>query len=740
LAAELADQFADGVVLVPLAPVTDPEQVVPAIIRTLSISERSGQAPLSLLTSALKDKQILLLLDNCEQVVEAAVPLAELLAACPKLKLLVTSQVLLHVQAEHAFAVLPLSLPNPKRLPDLVTLSQYEAVALFIQRTQTVKPDFALTNANAPTVAAICARLDGLPLAIELAAARSKFFAPQALLSHLEQGLAVLTGGARDLPVRQQTLRGAMAWSYNLLEPEEQMLFRRVAVFVDGCSWEAAEGVCRAAGVLETDLLEGLLSLADKSLLRQQESAEGKPRFWMLQMLREFGLERLTSAAEIEPTRQAHAQYFLEMAEQAEAQLKGAEQTRWVAQLEQEHENLRAALRFLLEYARLQAGTAQGERSAELSLRMGVSLSWFWLMWVYEREGLAFLEQALAKSTAGGAGLRARAMLAAAALAFNLVGGMQRAERLCSQSLVLYRELADKAGMANGLRMLGSISRMRNQYGRARSSLQEAAALFEELGDGWSQGQCYTEWARAATEQGQFEQARALLEESLVLYQELGDQQRLGWVRYLLARLLFISQQDPARAQRLAQQSLALLRELGSSTYIPEPLGLLGWMQLVQGDLVAARPVLVESLAIFKEIGEEDDGDIRIALARLSALQGDLTAAHHLYQHNLALLWEQGINKEFVAMSLEGLAALETPEGAPRKAAQLWGTAEALREATGAIMYPVDRPDYEQAVEVARKELGEEAFAAAWDEGRTTSVEQVIIEVLRKGGRMNGES
>ena len=213
VAAELADQFADGVVLVPLAPVTDPEQVVPAIIRTLSISERSGQAPLSLLTSALKDKQILLLLDNCEQVIEAAVPLAELLAACLNLKLLVTSQVLLHVQAEHVFAIPPLSLPNLKRLPDLVTLSQYEAVALFVQRTQTVKPDFALTNANAPTVAAICARLDGLPLAIELAAARSKFFAPQALLSRLEQGLGVLTGGARDLPVRQQALRGAMAWS-----------------------------------------------------------------------------------------------------------------------------------------------------------------------------------------------------------------------------------------------------------------------------------------------------------------------------------------------------------------------------------------------------------------------------------------------------------------------------------------------------------------------------------------------
>ena len=302
VAAELVDQFADGVFLVPLAPVSDPEKVIPAIIQTLGISDLSSH-PLMLLTAALKDKHMLLLLDSFEHVITAAVLVAELLAACPRLKIMVTSQVVLRVQAEREFAVPPLSVPNLKRLPDLVTLSQYEAVALFIERAQAVKPDFQVTNANAPAVAGICARLDGLPLAIELAAARSKFFAPQALLTRLEQGLTVLTGGARDLPARQQTLRGAIAWSYNLLAPQEQQLFRRLSVFVDGCMWEAAEEVCRAAGELEGDVLDGLLSLVDKSLLRQEESAGGEPRFWMLQTLREFGLEALALAGETESTR-----------------------------------------------------------------------------------------------------------------------------------------------------------------------------------------------------------------------------------------------------------------------------------------------------------------------------------------------------------------------------------------------------------------------------------------------------
>jgi predicted ATPase len=322
VAAELLDQFADGVFFVALAPVIDAELVVPTIMQTLSISQAGTQPPLALLKAVLRDKH--LLLDNFEQVGEAAVVVAELLAACPKLKALATSRATLHVQAEREFSVPPLSLPDLKRLPDLEALSQYEAVALFIQRAQTVKADFAVTNANAPAVAGICVRLDGLPLAIELAAARAKFFAPQALLARLEQGLALLTGGARDLPARQQTLRGAITWSYELLSPAEQQLFRRLSVFVGGCTLDAAEVVCRSAGEREADVLDGLLSLVDKSLLRQEESAEDEPRFWMLQLLRGFGLETLASARESELTRQAHTEYFLALAEEAAPHLRAA--------------------------------------------------------------------------------------------------------------------------------------------------------------------------------------------------------------------------------------------------------------------------------------------------------------------------------------------------------------------------------------------------------------------------------
>jgi predicted ATPase/class 3 adenylate cyclase/DNA-binding CsgD family transcriptional regulator len=726
VAAELADSFADGVFLVSLAPVSDPEQVVPSIIQTLGISDLSGQSPLTLLKSALKDKQLLLLLDNFEQVISAAVRVAELLAVCPRLRIIVTSQVVLRLQAEHEFAVPPLSLPNPKRLPDLVTLSQYEAVALFIQRARAVKPDFSVTNTNAPAVAGICARLDGSPLAIELAAARIKFFTPQALLTRLEQGLTVLTGGARDQPTRQQTLRGAIAWSYNLLASEEQQIFRRLAVFVNGCSWEAADVVSRAAGELEGDVLDRLLSLVDKSLLRQEESAQGEPRFWMLQMLREFGLESLTSAGEMEVTQQAHAAYYLALAEEAEHQLQGTEQARWLAQLEREHENLRATLSFLLERARVKVGTQEEPSQAEWALRLCAALYGFWNTCGYSREGQAFLEQALMVRSGVGAAVRARALNTAADLAFTL-DDMEQAETLSGECLAIYRELSDRVGIASSLEILGSVARVSGQYVLARSQLEEAAALFQEMGDSWKWGRCQTELARIATEQGQYARACALLEESLGLYQTLGDQERIGWVRYLLARTLFVSQEDPSRSQSLAEQSLTLMRELGDTWLSAYPLGLLGQMRLVQGDLVAARTMLEESLAIVKGITGSDGGDpieLHFSLARLSALHGDVAAACRRYQESLVLLQDgfQG----FIPTFLEGLGTLVAEQAALREAARLWGTAEALREALGAPMYPVDLTEYEQAVAKVRSELGEEVFVTAWAEGRTTPLEQAL--------------
>jgi predicted ATPase/class 3 adenylate cyclase/tRNA A-37 threonylcarbamoyl transferase component Bud32 len=366
VAAELSDRFTDGVFFVNLAPIRDAELVIPAIAQTLEVKETAEQSLSERLKALLREKRVLLVLDNFEQVTDAAVQVAELLTACPRLKVLVTSRIALHVRAEHEFAVPPLAVPDLKHLPDVAALAQYEALSLFIQRAQAVKPDFAVTSANAVPVAAVCVRLDGLPLAIELAAARIKYFSAQTLLARLEQGLTVLSGGARDLPERQQTLRSTIAWSYDMLSPDERKLFRRLSVFVDGCSLDASEVVCTAVDGLEGDILEGMASLVDKSLLRQEEEVEGEPRFGMLQTLREFGLECLASEQEMEVTRQAHTRYYLRLAEEAEPHLKGKAAVRWLAQLEPEYENLRAALDWLLE----RADQEKDEQKADEAFRL----------------------------------------------------------------------------------------------------------------------------------------------------------------------------------------------------------------------------------------------------------------------------------------------------------------------------------------------------------------------------------
>jgi predicted ATPase/class 3 adenylate cyclase len=723
VAAELADQFADGVFAVFLAPVSDPEQVVQAIIYTLGISDVGGQPLFALLQAALKEKQLLLLLDNFEQVVASALQVAELLAACPRLKVLVTSRVVLHVRAEREFAVPPLSVPNLKRLPELVALSQYEAVALFIERALAVKPDFAVTNANAPAVAGICARLDGLPLAIELAAARVKYFPAQTLLARLEQGLAILSGGARDLPLRQQTLRGALAWSYNLLTPEEQALFRRLAVFVDGCTLEAAEQICTAPGQLEGDILEGLASLVDKSLLRQEEQAEGEARFWMLQVLREFGLERLAEVEETEATRQAHAASYLSLAEQAEPHLRGAEQVRWLNRLEQEHENLRAALTFLLE----RAGMQQGIKQAEQALRLGAALEHFWVIRRDQREGRTFLEQALASKTGVSTPVRVKALLAAAVLTFDL----EQAEALSGEGLVLSRELGDRHNIAVSLLELGTIAWEKSEYTKARARLEEAAALFQEVGDTWKRGQCLTQLARVFSVQGEYTRARLLLEECLGLYRALGDQERLGWVLFLLAQVYFRSHSDLEKASTLAEQSLALQREVGYRYGIAYTLYLLGCILLAQGEIDRTHAVFEESASGLKEMwARTGDTEALSMLADVVVLQGDLEQARALYLECLALVRESGF-KWLILACLEGLAAVVAGQGELGLAARLWGAAETVRGAIGEPIHPIYRADYERAVAAAQAQLGEEAFATAWAEGRTMPLEQVIDEALK---------
>ncbi|HEY6407500.1 MAG TPA: adenylate/guanylate cyclase domain-containing protein, partial [Ktedonobacteraceae bacterium] len=412
IASELRNVFADGVYFVSLAPISDPMLVMPTIAQALGIRDRVelGQPLSARLAEVLQQKQVLLLLDNFEQVIGAASQVADLLASCPQLKVLVTSREVLHVRAEHEFAVPPLELPDLAHLPEPAALARFPSVALFLQRAQAANPDFQLNATNARIVAAICVRLDGLPLAIELAAARMKLLSPQKLLARLSRRLAILTGGARDLPARQQTLRNTIEWSYHLLTAWEQRLFRRLSVFVGGCTLQAAEAVCTVPDDGAGQVLDGIASLVDKSLLKRlEQTGEGseEPRLLMLETIREYGLEALTTSGEEQAARQAHADYFLLLAEEAEPALKGPLLVEWLERLEQEHDNLRAALRWAVEGGR-----------ADLALRVGVALERFWVVRGHRNEGLAFLERALVAEAEIATDLRAKALLAAARLAF----------------------------------------------------------------------------------------------------------------------------------------------------------------------------------------------------------------------------------------------------------------------------------------------------------------------------------
>src|SRR6266852_7591803 len=395
-----------GVFFVSLAPIIDPMLVLPTIAQVLGIRDGAGQAQALRVVETLQRRPVLLVLDNFEQVVGAAGQVADLLASCQRLKVLVTSREVLHVRAEHEFAVPPLVLPDPARLPKLAALARFSSVALFVQRVQAVKPEFRLTTANAREVAEICVRLDGLPLAIELAAARMKLLSPQALLARMDRPLNMLTGGARDVPARQQTLRNTIECSYQLLNAREQRLFRWLSVFVSGCTLQAAEAVCDLPDDEAGHMLDGVASLVDKSLLqRVEQTEEGSEdqRLLMLETIREYGLEVLTASGEGNAARQAHAGYFLHLAEEAEPALKGPLLVVWLDRLEREHDNLRAALQWALEKGR-----------GEIALRLGIALERFWVVRGLRNEGRAFLDRALARSAGVPADVRPQALLAAA--------------------------------------------------------------------------------------------------------------------------------------------------------------------------------------------------------------------------------------------------------------------------------------------------------------------------------------
>lgn len=720
VATELQERFVDGISFVSLALVSDPRLVVPTIAQTLGIEEASERPLVDLLQTCLRDRHLLLLLDNFEQVMAAVPALSTLLAVCPHLKILVTSRAVLHIHGEYEFPVSPLELPDLSHLPENEALSQNASVALFLQRALAVMPGFQLTSANARAIAEICVRLDGLPLAIELAAARIKLLPPKALLARLEHRFQVLTGGARDVPVHQQTLYNTLAWSYHLLDAEEQRLFRRLSAFACCCTLTALEAVYRDLGDMPAYVLDGVASLIDKSLVQTEQEGE-ETHFEMLQTIHEFGLEVLHMSGEMERTRWAHAAYYLRLAEEAEPELSGPQQATWLERLEQEHENLRVALQWLLESAE----DEEHGNHKEIALRLAVALWGFWNIRGRWSEGRTFLEQALAAGKWVEASLRAKALIYAARWAF-IQSDYERAQTLCEQSQELYRERRNRSGIATSLYYLGNIAWARGDMVSARSLLEESLTILRQVGARERLAWSLFTMAMLDSSQGKYVTARTLFEESLTIHCQLGNKRGIAHSLSQLAQMLFLSQGDQARVRSLLEECLALSREIGFKEGIAASYCLSGQLALSEGDLGTAHAQAEESLMLYREMGHQHGtAEVLSVLGKVVAAKGDYATARRLHEESCAISSTLG-EQWMIAACLVELGEVIAAQQQFTWAAQLWGTSEALRESLSVPILPVERADYEDAVSAARIHLGERAFAAAWAQGRTRTPEQVL--------------
>ncbi len=678
VAGEIAGQFPGGVCFVALSAVSEPDMVVSTIAQALGLHEtgkQSLQAGLKEYVGGLR-QPMLLLLDNFEHLVSAAPAIAQLLANGPKLKAVVTSQAPLHVYGEHEFPVPPLALPDLKSIPPLQVLSRLPAVALFVERAQAVKRDFTLTKENAATVAAICARLDGLPLAIELAAARIKLLSPSAMLARLESRLSLLTGGARDLPTRQQTLRSTVDWSYGLLNPAEQTLFRRLSVFTGGCTLESVEAACDAKGDLGLDVLDAMASMVDKSLVQQVEQVDEETRFFMLSTIREYALERLAESDDEPVTRRAHAAYYLVFAEE------GAEDAvahpEWLDRFEVELDNFRMALDYLIKTG-----------DAEWGLRLGAALFRFWETREHLTEGRGAIAKLLALPGADAhPKLRARLLFASAVLSAEQ-GDYGAARQLFEESLDACVELKDQHGVGVALNALALNARDRGEFTIASSLFDQCVTIWRELGNSADIARALSNLAGVMKLQGQYERASSLYEECLTMFRKAGDTAGAAWT-----------------------------------------LSYLGDVAREKADFIAARSFCEESLSAFRQLS--DGWGIASTLSDLATLScdlGDNAEARRLYGESIRMFQELG-HKRGIARALESLAVSAAAQSNATQSLHLAGAAAALRQRLGTPITPAERPRLEKALDFARRALGNAAGLTAWMEGWEMPVEQAVQEAL----------
>jgi predicted ATPase/transcriptional regulator with XRE-family HTH domain len=699
-AAELLPYFDDGVFFVNLAPISDASLVISEIAQNLGVSSSGARSLFEAVEGYLRDRRLLLVLDNFEQVAVAAPPVAELLMRAPRVKVLATSRVPLHVRGEKEFAVPPLQLPDTEHLPPLDQLGRYEAVRLFVQRAADVNAGFEMTGDNASTVAQICARLDGLPLAIELAAARVKVLSPQGILERLESRLGLLTGGARDLPARQRTLRSAIEWSYDLLAEEEKKLFRRLGVFVGGFTLDAAEAVCRGgtgrqqsaqdpplrreAGTLspiEIDLLDGIASLVDSSLLRQQEGAAQEPRFVMLETIHEYARDRLQESGGKEAVSLLHALYFMALAEEANLKVWGLTEAGWLDRLDEEHDNLRAAI----------AWGHEVKGDAEIELRLAVALARFWEIRGYLYEGRERIAAALSRPESREekvTALRAWALTQSASLNF-WQSDYQAARLATEEALAIFQALGEQAGIARALTDLSDVARAQGDYGKALVLGEQSLDVNRALGDAHGTVVSLVMVGWAEMRPGYYARAAQHLEEALELARQIKVPNRIGLALSALGEVM-LRLGNYERAISLLEESLAIRRSTGYRWGIAATLGTIALAAIQQHDFARATEMLAESLTLRKERGD----------------------------------------KGGVAWCLERFAGVESEGGDAVRAVRLLGAASALRMALGTVVDMGDEAAYEQALTTTRSRLNDADFVEAWQEGRAMIMNAAIAYAL----------
>ena len=723
-AGRVAKQYADGIWLVELAALPNPKLLPGTVLTALGLSEQPGRSPTETLLDFLEERQVLLVPDGCEPVAGASAELVErLLQSCPRLSVLATSREPLNVPEETVWQVPALSLPDPRWLTPTAQVVHSDAVQLFMERTRPIRPDFALTEQTAAAVARICRRLDGMPLAIELAA-RVKGLSVEQVAERLDDRFRLLATGNRTAAARQQSLQAALDWSYDLLTEAEQALFARLSVFESRFTPDAAAKVC-AGGIVEDRSAPDLLAhLAEKSMISIDGRSEGgltNERWYrLLETARYFGRERLRQRGEAEATRHRYAAYYLDLAEQAEPGLAGPDQEAWLNRLEHDHDNLRAVL------TRLNTGGR-----VEEYLRLAGALWPFWRVRGYWSEGRRWLEEGLAGWNGAPAAVRAKAYGGAGSLA-HCQGDHAAAKAHLEAGLVLYRELGDLEATAATVSNLGFLMRTRGDYAAARSLYEQGMKLQRELADEQGIADSLTSLGLLAMDQGDYALSSSLHEESLAMQRRLGNTRCVAIALNGLG-LSALAQGDDVAAYSHLTEALTVRRELGESRGIAISLANLGEVERYRKEYDAAQSLYQESLALYRVVGDRQGTAISLVNLGLVELErASWGAAKRHFEQSLALHHELQ-DKRGIAACLEGLAAAHGALAEPETALRLFGAAAALRESIDASAWPADWAACAPQLEAARTRLGETASTNVWMEGAAMSAEDAVARALAGG-------